>query len=325
MKNLGYLFIALVFAIGCKNEEKTKPIIIGENINYSVNTNNKDGALPIVDSIYYNDFIGKILSQIKENKIKAYNSDLSTEINFQKIEENFDVGEMKVNIKDEKGIESENIVKIDMYLPSATVFKFHEKWELDSINFNLTKNVNALTFFRKYYSPEDTLINNPIEKEAFTIKCNPTQNKITNVVSNKAEYLVYFKDINIGINNELFTKSLINKVLNGEIVAYDYFTENLDKAKIDDIKLNLGIEEKIVMVENVETGEMAEKTVKTDIDYNEIVGLFFVEKWNYDFETSSFQKEIVAYGPVREYYRDSEEEKVKKLPFIIKLIKEKIN
>lgn len=294
-------------------KEASKPVVLAEKVTYSVFADNNDGNLPILSQFYYADFAAEILESIKNNKINASEFEGNNSLNFEKINENIQ------NI-----ITKNSIQKSPKECLNELIF--NESWIFDSTTFKIEKKVKDLSFAMRYIVPIDSINSQFIKEPIFTIKLNDSVSaEKPKTISIKAEYVVKLSACDslftkiVDFDTKSFTKSLINKALKKEITPYDYFSDEAKTIEENDILLALGAYADTVEVTNVETGEPELKVVKNEIVYEEITELVFIEKWTFDYQKNIFTKEIIGYGPVREYYKPNVEDmKVKSVPFILR-------
>lgn len=313
MKQL-FLFIVTVavLQISCK-KEVAKPVVLAENISYSVFADNNDGNLPILSQFNYADFANAILENIKNNKVNAHEFAGNNAITYDKINENIQ------SILTQNSIQKTPTEALNELI-------FNESWNIDTLTFNINKKVKDLSFAMRYMIPIDSITSEFVKDPVFTVKLNDSINpEKAKTLTLKAEYIVKLSGCDslftklTGFDTKSFTKSLIEKVLNGKITAYDYFTDSPKVLSKEDILVSLDAKDDSVDVEDASTGEMVPVIVKGEVDYEAITELVFVEKWTFDYEKNIFSKEILGYGPVREYYKaNMEDMKVKSVPFILR-------
>jgi hypothetical protein len=109
---------------------------------------------------------------------------------------------------------------------------------------------------------------------------------------------------NIGLN-----EVVLSRIFNSEVSPYEYsFDENkiTDTLTINEAKEKLGggIEE--VNIEDIETGVIVTRNISRSISIAEITKYRFLEEWNLDEKNFKFTKKIIAYSPIRQYYRDED-------------------
>lgn len=313
MKQLFLFLVAIAaFQVSCK-QEVAKPVVLAENISYSVFAENNDGNLPILSQFYFSDFASAILENIKNNKVQAHEFAGSNSMTFDKINENIQ------NIITQNSLQKSPKECLNELI-------FNESWILDTATFKIEKKVKDISFAIRYLIPIDSISSQFVKEPIFTVMLNDSVNSDNpKTLSIKAEYIVKLSSCDslftkiVGFDTKSFTKSLINKALENQIIPYDYFSESPKILSTNDILVSLGATTDSVEIENVENGENEVKVVKNEIVYEEITELVFIEKWTFDYEKNIFSKEILGYGPVREYFKPYiEEMKVKSVPFILR-------
>ncbi|OFX46091.1 MAG: hypothetical protein A2046_04330 [Bacteroidetes bacterium GWA2_30_7] len=311
MKNLFlFLVVIVIFQISC-TKESAKPVVLAEKVTYSVFADNNDGNLPILSQFYDSDFGSKILENIKTNKTQATDFAKAS----LKIET---INEIILSLQSQFSKKETNEFFNELI--------FNETWLYDSSTMKIEKKVKDLSFFYQCYLPEDSLHLDLKNRFLFKINLNDSvKAEKSETISIKAEYVVKLSACDslftklVGFDTKPFVKSLINKALKKEITPYDYFSEEPKMIVENDILLSLGATTDTVEVENVETGEPEIKVVKNEIVYEEITELIFIEKWTFDYQKNIFSKEIIGYGPVREYFKPyMDDMKVKSVPFILR-------
>lgn len=313
MKQLFLFLVAVaVLQISCE-KEVAKPVVLAENISYSVFADNNDGNLPILSQFYYADFASEILENIKNNKLQTHEFAGSNAITYDKINENI------------KSILTQNSIQ---KTPKEALNEliFNESWNIDTTTFKIDKKVKDLSFAVRYLIPIDSTSSKFVKDPVFTVMLNDSvKSESPKTISIKAEYIVKLSSCDSlftklsGFDTKTFVKSLINKTLKNEIIPYDYFSESPKVLSKEDILVSLDANDDSVEIEDATTGEMIPVIVKGEVDYEAITELVFIEKWTFDYEKNIFSKEILGYGPVREYYKaNMPEMKVKSVPFILR-------
>ncbi len=119
------------------------------------------------------------------------------------------------------------------------------------------------------------------------------------------EFMQNYPNINL-------TDIVLGKVFNSEVAAFDYsfyddkIYDTLSLSQVNE-KLGGGMEE--VNIEDAETGELVEKKFVRNYDPSEIVKYRFLEEWALDGKNFKFSKNIIAYSPIRKFYRPEDYER----------------
>jgi hypothetical protein len=314
------LSILLVF--GCKNQFP-KYNKVAEQITYSVGLVQQPGALPILQDFKSKEFIDNLLKGIENKKIQAYQFSLREKmpITFENVKLNFDAVDKKVTIDGKEQIVTSNI------LPQEVQdLMFLENWTYDETSSKIEKNVSGIAAIRTYTVQVGDSLQEIRQNIPLIIYLNDSakMSSTAKLVCPRAEYVVklskcdsLFTDF-AKLDSKILVKTMIENVKKQNITVYDYF--NLEKTKLSFQKVeeNFGAVAEVVDIEDAETGKITKKSVKKEINLDEITELVFVEEWYFDETNMSFYKKIIAYGPVREYFRARDlENKVKTVPFLI--------
>jgi len=221
---------------------------------------------------------------------------------------------------------------------------FIEEWKVVDKPFAFEKNVIGYSPIRRYFSENDRLHENPLFKFPFTVidtlekkskirKSNRRMQLTNQIASEYFFYLdytppfeidqlmkIYDKSTqNLGdhiLNKETseylsrngvfnFLKTLLGKVLGGELKAYNYFDNQ--PLTIRDVEKEMGSYKVMVEDDSVIEPSLIEQTIP--MDFSEIQSLIFIEKWYMDPVTLRMQKKVVGVAPVRFYYADNDEYK----------------
>lgn len=324
MKNLLYIVVIVIAFASCKTEKKTiEAQKLAEKLTYSVNLENPVNNLPVLTNFDNKGFIDNILAKIKDSLVQAYkfNVNVKTEITFADVEKNFGAGAEQRVVEFEDGQMREVLIQMDIRSQEVKDLIFIENWNFDENNLQITKDVKGISVIRPIHDAYDSLL--IYMTTPFMVYFNDSAKHVKNIVCQRAEYTVKLsKCDSLFIDYATFdSKKLIDlmleKVLNKDIPAYDYFSAEKTKLSKDEILDYFDAGEKTVLVENIETGEMEEKTTNEEIHKDQITELVFIEEWSYDKENFNFEKKIIAYGPVREYYKPSRPDKLRTVPFLI--------
>lgn len=191
---------------------------------------------------------------------------------------------------------------------------FLEDWFFDEQNFSLLKNVigyaPVCNFYRGAEHPERALKElvfwiTPEEESMDT----PEEEKIAGNMT----YLLRFDELNtFNFNKEVFIDIIMDNVLSGKIIAYDFFTNGIMKK--EEIKKRFGFGGELVAMEDEETGiikfelskEIADHSFRNAFYYDDVVGAVFVEDWFFGGENYSFKKRVKSISLVREYYKEDD-------------------
>ena len=318
---------------------------------YVVNLEKEDdNALPFLQDFDSNKFIARLINKVLSGDIKAYSylSDIQLTID----ELNICCGKSIDTIIAEDintGEFVENIVKNEFNQNEVKELVFKEEWYFDDKNFSMEKIVLSLGLVRYYYRDDDVNKENLIKTVLFTIHNDDIQNirpdkmseggqednnhydfttevKNLTVLTTKAEYIINLeKDESTlpfleGLDTKKFINIILNKVLSGEVKAYNYFSDKLKQLSVEEIKEKFGAINDTIMVEDFETDEMLIEIIEPEICPEEIQSLVFIEEWYLDEENYMLYKKVVGIAPVREYFREDDinyEEKLKTVPFVV--------
>ncbi len=142
---------------------------------------------------------------------------------------------------------------------------------------------------------------NSLIPEKFTII-----NMVNLTDSMNPEFMQNYPDANL-------TDIVLGKVFNSEVAVFDYSIEDniiydtLNPTEVDQ-KLGGGVEE--MYMEDIETGELVTRKVVKSYDPSEIVKYRFFEEWILDAKNFKFTKNIIAYSPVRKFFREEDYEQL---------------
>ncbi|HBF87566.1 MAG TPA: hypothetical protein DDX39_02900 [Bacteroidales bacterium] len=318
----------MIFASCNTNNNVKESYKLAEKLSYSISLEEQVNALPILSDFDSKSFTDNILSKIKENKIQAYKFSLNEKfpISFANIEEAFGAGKHKTfTIDSETGDSIEIIVEHEIRSEEIKDFIFIENWFLNEDNLQIIKNVTGIVTVRTVFEISDSTTEYK-EYSPFMVYFNDTvSNKVNkNLICQRAEYTVKLNKCDTlytdfaKFDSKKLIDLLIEKVLNEDIKVYDYFLPEKTKLSVEDIMKSFNAGEDTIEVQDLQTGKITQEKITTEIDKNEITELVFVEEWYYDEINFTFEKKIIAYGPVREYYRNADpENKVKTVPFLI--------
>ncbi len=102
---------------------------------------------------------------------------------------------------------------------------------------------------------------------------------------------------------------LLYGIENEGLTAYD--TED-DEFKVpitlDQIKVKFGGEADTVTARNSITGEMEERIIPGEINTDDVKRYLIKEQWFFDKQTSTLQVRIIGLCPIREYFKDGDED-----------------
>jgi len=117
-------------------------------------------------------------------------------------------------------------------------------------------------------------------------------------------------------DNEALTGPVMKQVLAGKIPVYDpnfwgdvYDIRNLTTANLTDTSqilkyMDAGRDSALIIDES---GNISWLEQYTQPDFDEISGIFFMEKWLLNARLKVFYKDIIAYLPIRDYYESDED------------------
>ncbi len=208
---------------------------------------------------------------------------------------------------------------------------FNEKWFLDTAKFTMQKEVQTITLVREF------MHKNRDGEEELTKSLITTYDYCSETPKDLSELKLLASDVayEVPIVNELMPEWLKNipvthvinvvmdKLLDPTTPKYSFFVrDSLIAVSNEDARLRLGEETIEVEDYNEETGEYTIETYETTINYEEIVGLVFLEDWYVDSENMRIHKVVKGIGPVREYSKmlqEGEIETGRVMPFYAQL------
>lgn len=201
---------------------------------------------------------------------------------------------------------------------------FEEDWFFDAEGFQLYKTVNS--YFPVNISEKGDGDNKMKEyRSCFTIK---------NDTSTKGDMKLLAKNIcyefslskespnNVWIENlntETFVKLLIDNALSGKVKTYSAINTKT-ALSIDELKMALNVEQAdTVMIEDISTGELKQSIITSELDYNKVKSVIFIEDWYYNDKTFSIEKKVKAIAPVSVYDKCDGEttEEMKEILYVI--------
>ena len=290
---------------------------------YSVSLLQPSGTLPILQDFKSKEFVDNLLKRIENKEIQAYQFSLKEKmpISFENVKLNFDALDKKVMVDGKEQMVVSNILSQEVQ-----DLMFLENWKYDETTSTIEKKINGLAAIRTYAVPVGDSLEEIRQNIPFIVYFNDSveMSATAKLICPRAEYVVklskcdsLFTDFS-KLDSKTLVKTMIENVKNQNIKVYDYF--NLEKTKISfqQVEENFGAAAEVIDVEDPETGKITKKSIKNEINLDEIIELVFIEEWYYDETNFSFYKKIIAYGPVREYYRASDlENKLKTVPFLI--------
>ncbi len=193
---------------------------------------------------------------------------------------------------------SENDIKASIAKIPEHNFKsllFTEKWSFDKEAFRFEKEPLVWTPILTYQVQlKDTVQER--KKVVFSIQNTP--NKAETKI---AEDIIYEVDLSDNSNYKFLDLEktahlLLDSTLTGKRTISDFFTgEPLELAVI---KRNLGMVSDTMEVENLETGEIEQKIIASEPNFQAIRSYIFKEDWHFDNQTKSIRKEVKAICPI---------------------------
>jgi len=139
---------------------------------------------------------------------------------------------------------------------------------------------------------------------AFFLSCN-NEDKFQNL-SERIQYDVPIKnkdvDANWWVNNivgpdrEDLIKGIFEKAQNGEIKVYDYFNELLTPEDVRKIGIDTSYK---TIKRNTPPYEEYDTMIVTQLEWEDITKLRFLEEWKIDPKTMDIQKTVIGIAPVK--------------------------
>ena len=118
---------------------------------------------------------------------------------------------------------------------------------------------------------------------------------------------MYFPTKEVEGKNNLVNLLLLG-IKDSRLTAYD--AKNDDEFKVpmsfDQVKEAFGAVAKVRQVRNVDTGEMQDAPVTSEIRSEEIKQIMLKEEWYFDKQNSTLNVRIIGICPIREYFRDDD-------------------
>jgi len=144
----------------------------------------------------------------------------------------------------------------------------------------------------------------------------------THYSTGEEEYSIFYRNLffkNENTSNINIKKLIIEYLLKPETAVYEdyipyekYLYKNFIPVKYstEDISRQLGEYTDTIMVFDPDIEEFMEKTIKNEIDTNEINGILFYDKWIFDEKKFKMYKEVKAFSPIRSYFRPDDLSKI---------------
>jgi hypothetical protein len=282
-----------------------------------------------------NDLITMILNSALSGKVNCYKTDswLTYQLmeNRQKLSESEienKLGNFDLNTADKKQIVGLNFI---------------EDWEVTNNPLAFKKKVIAYMPLSRYYSDDDSCYENPLYQIPFTIidtlvakkqiKKSEKRMILSNIIA--YEYFFYldytypydideltktYKKFGHGVDNYIlsketseyltrtgitnFLKIMTDKVINEELIAYDYYDNK--RLSVNEVKERLGAIKDTV--ENANIAGLFSVNYAMPVDFDEIQSVVFLEKWYIDPVTLRIEKKVFGIAPVRHYYSEDDEQ-----------------
>lgn len=338
MKQLLLLILTVsVFFNSCnpKQESESKNLILYNNVE----------ALYFTDTTFFQnkmhyDFLQTVTEAGISGKIKVYDFPLAT-FDFSKTPELLNSEFLKSNLK----ISEDTLVKADPKTGKTTTSIFAQDYRRDTRNlyfveeWNFGKD-NKFIKTIKYYAPVRYYYSalspdKQMTSISFVVKNQDITQKDKMSLISIATNISYILNIETdytkgpiinGLNKNKLISMLIDSVTTGKVKGYDLDLSKFEiSSKIlspDQIRKNLGETIETVTLKDINGNPIGTKTdtLKAIDRKNEIKALIFIENWFYDPETFSFIKDVVGFGPVREYENpEVSGMMMKTIPFIISM------
>lgn len=238
-----------------------------------------------------------------------------------------------------------------------TGIAFIEDWVITETPLAMTKEVIGMIPVRQFYRNDDPDQEYPLYKKAFlwldvpakksALKKSDARMVLTNKIQYEFFFHTYYPFNNLELTQEIerttleqaydarlvvspmqapylntfgverFARIMINKVLSGQIQAYDMTTDKPISA--DRVKRNLGGRMDTVMIEDIFTGLFRDTVVEHTINPAEITSLIFHEDWYTDPKTLRMKKKVRALSFVREFVDEDKLTLKKNIAFTLHL------
>jgi len=281
-------------------------------------------------SIDRKDFVDKVLAAALTGKVKLYDQlDLDKQLSSGEL--NKIVGTWNDTLVgiDEKKVDTTLVVRqMSFNKDELARILFVEKWYFNSQRFVMTKDVEKWCPVRVYQKQVDSVQSEEIKKMLFWVKQETDTNNRPNLTLLKENVSYEFNLTNESVpewltdlNSERFVSIILDNVLAGRVVAYDYFDQK-KRLSNKEIRESLGETVKEYFVENKKTGGYDTVQVFSKFFPEEITSVLFVEDWFIDWNTLRIEKKVKSIAPIRKfmnYHENGDEEIEKKIPFIVHL------
>ncbi len=284
MKKILFYFglLGIVFA-SCNQENNTntpeKNALLPENILVRSEVNFKDTDFEDWTKGVDKSFFSHLITDVLNSDIETYDAWLYPDLPY--------LSEI-----------SENDIKASLAKIPKHNFKsllFTEKWSFDKKAFRFEKEPLVWTPILSYQvQVKDTVQER--KKVIFSVQNIP--NKAETRI---AKDIIYEVDLSDNTNYKFLDLEktahlLLDSTLTGKHTISDFFTgEPLELAVV---KRNLGMVSDTMDVENLETGEIEQKLITSEPNFQAIRSYIFKEDWYFDNQTKSIRKEVKAICPI---------------------------
>lgn len=199
---------------------------------------------------------------------------------------------------------------------------FKESWSMDNDLTSFEKTIYEFSVVRQFKTDSIFEKSRIAKSLAFKIyNSNDVKNFKTIAENVLTEF--YFEQEQAGfvtgLNTENFSKAILNYVAGGnKIYSFNDINQELN---LDDLKEQLGVVTDTINIEDLETGKIIQKAVQNFAERDNVVGVIFIEDWQFDEETMVINKKVVGIAPIWHKMEISDTGDVMEtnaLPFVIK-------
>jgi hypothetical protein len=285
--------ISYLFFIACCSEDNKKTNLLVQNkitVNSSFFLN--DSIMPHWQKGFSSKiFFKNLFSKVFTSDIKVYSPEYNDTSNSP--------------MKNEDVMKSLKSNSTTFDVSSIKSIFFTENWFLDTSKaFIFTKEVEN-------WCPVFHFYRDSIERRKLVCKLtggNPSVLLASNVISECSVKDSLYPNFTKNINVERLAKIIIDYVLSGRIKAFSPADMNKELQKEEINKLVGKITDTISVVNPI-TGETQVSVSESEIPYDEMTSIIFVEDWYYDKTTFAIRKVITGLGLVRHYFKHDESTK----------------
>lgn len=240
------------------------------------------------------------------------------------------------------GVEKDSMGKVMKKLGEVNQLMFVESWVFDQKNFHLYKYPKGLHPVREFYKEEgNEYVNRLVFKVCYqdTIPFDELELFAQDV---KYEFGLYNEDFysfnldseewrkrfeiwyfrkndgRINFNGQKFVDIILEEVMNGNVQAYSP-QDPTKKLSIDEIEVAFDATEEVMQVTDPETEKKVTRTIKKQINPQEINTVIFTEDWYIDRYRMYLRKKVKSITLVRHYFDNNMKEMNSKEVLMVKM------